>query len=242
MKLCSGLFLAFFLVAACMNDEGDVLDDLQTYSYDFNTSDHGWTHGFSDLPAGSADSTFYELKYAYTTQPESIAAGNNAIMLSGNNHSDDLFMYVKKKISGLRPSTMYTITYEVEFASDAKAGSVGAGGAPGESVFLKVGATHAEPKSVIEADWVIMNIDKGEQSQDGEDMITIGDIAVPASTDGFALATRTNGPYGYNSAYNKPLNVESNSQGELWFIVGTDSGYEGITTIYYTKITVVVSR
>lgn len=29
--------------------------------------------------------------------------------------------------------------------------------------------------------------------------------------------------------------------GEIWLIIGTESGFEGITTVYYTRVNVVFS-
>ena len=35
-----------------------------------------------------------------------------------------------------------------------------------------------------------------------------------------------------------PINTVSNSTGEIWIIVGTDSGFESTTTIFYNTIKV----
>ena len=34
----------------------------------------------------------------------------------------------------------------------------------------------------------------------------------------------------------QPLEVVSDSEGRIWFVVGSDSGFEGLTTVYYTYI------
>jgi hypothetical protein len=145
-------------------------------------------------------------------------------------------MFMKKKITGLRPNTDFTLTFEVAFSSNAKQGMVGPAGAPGENVYLKVGATSFEPKPVIDNRMYVMNIDKGELSQGGSDMIPVGNVAVPSTTDGYVNVTRT------NTTYNgSPFEVRSNNEGEVWLIVGTDSGYEGITTLFYTSVYVALS-
>ena len=38
-----------------------------------------------------------------------------------------------------------------------------------------------------------------------------------------------------------PIEVKSNDSGELWLIIGTDSGFESTTTIYYNRIKVTVA-
>lgn len=205
-------------------------------SFDFNQSQGGWEADFTDLPAGQEDSSFYELKFEYTNLPSHLGA-RKAIMLSGNNHSDDLFMFIKKKITGLVPNTSYNLVFEIELASNAKAGLAGVGGAPGESVYLKAGASKIEPVKIIQGDQYVLNVDKGNQSSSGLNAIEIGNIAIPSSATDYTLITRSNA-----SSSDKPAFIaQSNDAGEMWLLVGTDSGFEGTTTIYYTKVNVLFS-
>ena len=143
-------------------------------------------------------------------------------------------MFMKTKVSDLSPNTDYTLVFEVELASNAPKGAVGIGGAPGESVFLKAGAAAMEPKKVIEENQYTLNVDKGNQSAPGEIAIVLGDIAVSYDTQDYALINRHN-------TGNTPFIARSNSKGEIWLIVGTDSGFEGTTTVYYTRVNVVFS-
>ncbi|MEO7987926.1 MAG: hypothetical protein ABI663_00190 [Chryseolinea sp.] len=202
-------------------------------SSDFSTGPQGWVGDFADYPTGIDDSSFYELRFEYTDRPENLGPVQKAIMLSGNNHSDDLFMFLKKKINGLQPNTDYTVVFEVELASNAEKNNTGVGGAPGESVYVKAGASIIEPKKIVDGNNYRMNIDKGNQSTDGDDMKVIGNIAVESAE--YNLITRS------NSSQSTPFIVRSSALGELWLIVGTDSGFEGVTTLYYTKINVVFS-
>ena len=236
MKVVRGLFLAVFLssLSSCALESGDAGLYIFSFEYDFSESTHDWVTGFSDYPAGPDDSAFFELKHAHTGCP---TGGGKAIMISGNNHNDDLFMFIKKKISGLKPNSDYTLTFDVELASNAPHGVSGSNGAPGENVFLKVGASGMEPKSVIEENKFAMNIDKGNQGEGGEDMIPIGDIATLDTSGNYTIISRSN----LASSNTQPLTGRTNSRGELWFIVGTDSGFEGVTTLYYTAINVVLS-
>lgn len=232
------MFLALMVLAtACgLSDDNQKLM-IFTHTFDFNVSEHGWQYGFAEFPANTEDSVRLNLQYAYTEQPSEIDARKKAIMLSGDNYCKDLFMYIKKKITGLKPSVDYTITFEVEFASNAGKDAAGPDGSPGQQVYLKAGASAIEPKSVIEQNYYVMNIDKGDRNEHGEDMIWIGNIGLETNTGGnYALISRSNA-----SSYENPFVVKSNSKGELWLIVGTDSDYKGPTTIYYTKISAVFS-
>lgn len=37
-----------------------------------------------------------------------------------------------------------------------------------------------------------------------------------------------------------PINVKANQQGDIWLVIGTDSGFEGITTIFYNSIQIII--
>ena len=74
-----------------------------------------------------------------------------------------------------------------------------------------------------------MNIDKGNQSKGGASMVVIGNVAhSEVNGEEFRLKSLDNA--------NNPVNATTDSQGGLWLIVGTDSGYEGLSTFYYARI------
>lgn len=237
MNVCGKLIVAILLLGmfgcGLSEDESGIL--VFSYSYDFSQSQNEWQVDFTDFPSGDDDSVYYELQYAYTDRPANLGTNLKSMMLSGNNYSDDLFMFMKKKITDLTPNTDYTIVFDVELASNAPKGVVDSG-APGENVFLKAGAIGIEPRKVIDANQFALNVDKGNLSVSGENAIVLGDISVDYGTKDYALITRNNA-----SLYSTPFIAKSNSKGEIWLIIGTDSGFEGTTTVYYTKVNVVFS-
>lgn len=103
----------------------------------FSGTFNGWKGDFTDYPVG--EEQFYELAWGWENLPLVIDGKfDKGLYLSGNNHSDDLFMFVKYPITGLKPMTTYIIHFaSVIIESNAPAGRVGIGGAPGESIFLK---------------------------------------------------------------------------------------------------------
>jgi hypothetical protein len=226
--------LLFPLVSCNLSSEQQI--SVFSFSFDFSTADQGWTGDFADYPEG--DSIGYELLFKHDTLPTNLNQNKTkkALLISGNNGSDDLFMFVKRKLSGLRPNATYELLFNIQLASNAPTNAVGVGGAPGESVYLKVGATLEEPKKELDVDNMLrMNIDKGNQSEDGEDMIVIGHVGVAPTTTQYASISRNN-----NSTSSFIATTDSN--GELWLIVGTDSGFEGTTTLYYMKIDVLFNQ
>ena len=105
---------------------------------------------------------------------------------------------------------------------------VGIGGAPGEGVKVKAGASGIEPLNVRDGmGWFRMNIDKGNQSVGGVDMSVIGDMAVKDTTTVYTVVRRS---------MSTPMKRRTDSNGALWLVVGTDSGFEGLTEVYYAAI------
>jgi len=61
-------------------------------------------------------------------------------------------MFLKRRLSsadGVVVGMSYEITFKIVFASGAPTGCGGIGGAPGESVYLKAGASPAEPLALL---------------------------------------------------------------------------------------------
>lgn len=200
-------------------------DDDLTFSFDHDAE--GWVVDFADLPA-DYDQEIYELAGGYRALPEGLEGGG--IYVQGHNRSDDLFMYLKRQVGGLQPNTAYEVSISLDLATNVPPGLVGIGGSPGESVFVKAGASAIEPASTADGSGHLrMNIDKGNQSRGGAAMVVLGNIAHPdASRDAYAIKTLTNA--------DEPLTVTTDGEGRLWLIVGTDSGFEGFTTLYYARI------
>lgn len=227
-RIITGLLLSGVVLSSCLKDDNDNFGQSRL-TFEFNTGTHGWTGDFADYPV--TDSVFYELQFAHTPLPAPLNSNVKSLKLSGNNHSDDLFMFIKRKVSGLRPNTTYDIGIGIEVASKAPTNAVGVGGAPGESVVIKVGATGKEPKKVAENGHYLMNIDKGNQQQSGTDMKVIGNVGVSDTTTVFTLIQRTN--------KSVPIQATTDKDGSLWVIIGTESGFEATSTLYFRRIELV---
>jgi hypothetical protein len=138
-------------------------------------------------------------------------------------------MFIKHKITGLIPNSTYQLQVQVNFASNAPTNAVGVGGPPGEGVTMKAGATITEPNKIIIGGDYRMNIDKGNQKIPGVDMDTIGHIGVSDTTTLFTLINRNNSTHLFT--------ITTDANGEVWVCIGTDSGFEATTTLYYNQIT-----
>jgi hypothetical protein len=207
----------------------DGLDTLQL-EYDFTDSLNGWTGHFSDLSIKYNKEDF-ALDSGHRAIPVKGEALKKGLLLSGINRSDDLFMYAKKKMGqeeGLLPNRSYLMSMELDFYTNVDPGLIGVGGSPGEGVYMKAGASTVEPKTISVNNDLRMNIDKGEQASSGANAIVIGNIAKEhVSQEQYQLK---------KLKMTAPIKVTTNDNGELWAIFGTDSGFEGSSTLYYSNI------
>lgn len=198
--------------------------------FNFAESSHGFVAGFADYPTNQSPD-FFELTHGWTARPPELG-GAPALFISGSNRSDDLWMHWKRRVTGLRPNTEYVLTMELQLASKYATGLFGIGGAPGDSVFVKTGASALEPLAVVSNEgWYRLNLDKGNQAVGGTDLLSRGTIAKPEDGNELhVLLTR--------SHHGRPQVVRTAADGSLWLIFGTDSGFEGTTSLYYTRLSV----
>ena len=209
---------------------------------DFSRGSGGWLPSFSDysLAQGGMD-RLAEIRSAPATQDDEEQPEDQAYYLQGMNTSDDLFMFLKKPLSsedGIEAGAMYSVEILVELYSSARSGCVGIGGAPGESVYFKVGASMQEPVPILEDEDVRLSVDKGNQASGGENAVVAGNIA-----NGLECTDENQGQFVLierRAELEEP--VQATPSGDLWIFVGTDSGFEGTTSLYYSRIVAVLSR
>lgn len=221
------LGLMWILMAGCLPEEEAPDLELQSYEYNFAEGNHGWTGDFSDYPV--SDTGKYQLNFDYTYLPSNLDS-QKGLMFSGYNAGGDLFMFIKKKITSLKPNTEYTIAFEIELASNV---SLLPAEWPNASVLLKAGATEVEPVKLVNGDYYVLNIDKGDGMQAGQDMIVVEDVTEEINAGGYSVATFTSSTALFSA--------KSDHNGELWSIIGTESAFQGLTSIYFTKVKLVFS-
>jgi hypothetical protein len=231
----AGIFVTLTLIlllAVLLSGCSSKYEQKYQFSYTFDKDQESWTAGFADLPADYEPDS-YALDSGWGELPSGLAG--NAIYISGNNHSDDLFMYFQKHITGLRPNTTYQVQFEIELASNTPAGMTGIGGSPGENVYVKAGAVGYEPEIITDdIGWLRLDIDKGNQGSEGEDMINLGTLSNPnldpdtTTGDDYALMTL--------NSQGRNFQVTSDKDGTIWVIIGSDSGFEGTTTVFYNMV------
>ena len=193
-----------------------------TLKFNFEDGDCGFVPIFSDYPNSEDVEEFYEMKHEHGEIP--ISGAGKGLFISGNNHSDDLFMGYFKKIDGLAAGQKYEFNIKFKMATNVSGGMFGVGGSPGDSVYVKSGITAVKPENQIDDNGHFrLNIDGGHQGESGKDMSVIGTIA---KQDG-------KNPDGYDfNIYELTVSAAADENGEVYLIIGTDSGFESITSYY----------
>jgi hypothetical protein len=230
-RLCRATALAPLVFAAALAGCGDSVgasDDSFDIAFDFSNDYQGWVPGFVDYPVGKEAE--WAIGSSLAPLPAPLDAARKGILLTGANHGDDLFMYLTREGPSLAPNASYVVRYRVTVATNAPTGCTGTGGAPGETVVLKVGATPTEPARIVDAaQYYRANFDHGSQLAGGRDALPVGNIA--NSNTNCAVPR-----YELKVFDSAPLTVATSASGRVWLVVGVDSGFEGTTAIYITSV------
>ncbi|PZE21547.1 hypothetical protein [Paenibacillus xerothermodurans] len=232
--LCLSSFPAAYAADSVSQIHGQSNAQKHPSFYDFSDGYQGWFVDFADLPVDYLNND-YRLQHKTDVIPLSAKKASHGLFVSGMNRSDDLFMFITKKLDrsqGISPNTKYQVTLEFDIATNAAEGLIGIGGSPGESVFVKAGISNRQPMTTIADSYYHLNLDKGNQATGGKDMQVLGTLEkLNTEDDSYEL-----------KHFTQTFEAESNEKGELYVIIGTDSGYEGLTSIYYTNISLKVKK
>jgi hypothetical protein len=169
-------------------------------------------------------------------------------LLQGNNHSDDLDMFLVRKFQtseGFQPNTKYRMQVTVDLAGDAPSGAIGVGGAP-ELTLIAVAISDFDPMTFkLDEDQTVRH-PKTNWLGNPKVQAEVGTNAVctiPEESSALELNYLRPCPADLKIPFalkkgvpSKTIEVTTNSKGEFWLMVGGHSGFEGFTGIYYTRI------
>jgi hypothetical protein len=148
--------------------DGDAQDFIAIYA-DYHDDGHNletyeFSNGYADIPVLSTPS--------------------KGLFIAGHNRSDDLFMGFYKMLEMGKANASYRFTITFNMATKYKPGSVGIGGSPGDSVFVKGGMVSEKPVTTFDENMnlYVLNVDKGNQSTGGETIINVGTLAKTVDT------------------------------------------------------------
>ncbi|KPK84345.1 MAG: hypothetical protein AMS27_10185 [Bacteroides sp. SM23_62_1] len=213
------------LMPGCDEDTGR--GNPLVFEFSFESGMQNWECFFSDYPVGEEE--FYELEFEHTFLPESLDQNTKALKISGNNHSDDLFSAIYRKFDNLKPDHTYSVTFDIELASNAPSNAFGVGGSP--DLALGAGGISYPPEnSIDDINHYRPNFESLLQSGLSNPVLRVlGTIGVSEEIPTpFMLINRNN--------IGNPIDIPTNSNGEIWLMIATDSGFESTTTLYYKSI------
>ncbi len=236
---CCFAFLLLCILQSNAYSQSNVIE----LDYNFRANLQGWSGGFADYSTLNDPKILnFDKRLRYIPR-KATRVPIRGFMIQGRNISDDLFMFLKRRLTskdGIVAGQTYRLHFTVEFASNAAEGCAGIGGSPGNDVYLKTGAAPIEPIPTLQSDGtsIRLNVDIGNQNNSGPAASIAGDISngIPCEN---ALPVF---PYVITQrSHTHIVNVTANNAGELWLLIGTDSGFEGLTRLYYKRIQVTLT-
>ena len=232
--LIGSLFCALLLAGCQLIDSGSETASVQ-FEYNLRESPASWDAFFTDFNVDNKDGM--ELKSEYANLPEPLDTSDSGLYISALNQSDDVKMMFRRQIEGLEPNGDYSVHFTVRFATSVPSGCVGIGGPPGEAVRVIADATEIKPQPFIEDGYYRLNI----QHQNGADQwyqnAMMGNIANSRECEEgerYEIKELTSGE--------EHAVVKADDNGKAWLMVGTRSGFEGRTELYYTHIEAIATR
>ncbi len=202
-----------------------------THLFDFATGPHGWMPAFCDYPVGEEDA--HELLAGSSRLPDPLDQSRRALVISGNNVGEDLFMYYRRKIGGLEPGRDYLISFTLEIAADAPSGCIDACGKYPGGPALLAGASQEEPEPIKVEGWHRFPLEKGRPAWDEQTVALLGQASAGH------MDCSDNAPYEIRRFRTGIRRVKATASptGELWLFFGTDSRVPETTKLYYTRLT-----
>ena len=214
------------LTGACLSvgnaNDGIFLD------FDFNAIGSTFTSGAADFPAARAA----EVGAIGDTRllPAAISSTVQGLYLSGTNVSGDLFLFQKRRLTGLTPNHSYQAYISVEYVTSYQSGCTSG---PGPNTVIKAGVLADEPVVTTDGQGVFrMNIDKGAGTAKG--LYTVGgDIR-----NGLALCPGSGGSFALQStlAQTQATPLVTDAEGGFWLFFGTQSSFVGSHEIWFTRL------
>jgi hypothetical protein len=204
---------------------------IQTLNFDFNVVREGWVAGAADYAESQAAAV--GAFGAVQLLPAPLVTTQNALYLRGTNVGGDLFLFQKRRFTGLGSLVTYTVSMQVEFATSYQAGCTTG---PGTLTYLKAGLSDVEPLTATDGQGVVrMLVDKGAGAAAG-DFLQLGDIRNTLS--GCAAP----GTFGLHKSGLKvqPTTLTTDVDGGFWVFIGTQSSFAGQHEIYITGMKIVL--
>lgn len=188
----------------------------------FETGTEEWTGDFAFAKTGTESTVKFGLKQEVL--PSVLKSTLHGLKLEGENQSDSLFLFIKKKVSNLDPSKTYKVAYQIDMASSFPDTI----GSSGRIIYLKAGASTTEPSKLPGTAIFTSTIDNGTLAKSGKEMLLLGNIGNGLDSTYYRSISRNNA--------NLAVQVKPSAAGEIWLCIGVNTRYKGNINLYFDRI------
>ena len=217
----------FCFLLACSSSAPTMHDAVEERRFDFaGGALPGWAFGIADFSDGTQPANVVT-----SVQLAPSPFSGHALLLAGTNRSDDLMVYAKTRLTGLRPLQQYRVTGSVSVLTDVPSGCIGVGGAPGESVWVVMAAAAEEPATVLQGGEYRLNLPRGNQGTSGPAGIVLGNLANTVADCGPRRWERKS----LSGGAEQSIVVSADREGRMWVVVGMDSGFEATSQVFIQR-------
>ena len=236
-----GSFMAMAGITSC-NKENEKLNAITIVESQFETTVESWSGDFAQysdaLFTGSKKDSltraYLQIAMDRARLPVALDSTKYGLRSQSYNRKDSLFTFFKKKVTGFIPGRDYNVVFDIDLGTSYFEKSVDSLGSPAAAVYVKAGASPNEPvKTLVNGNYKF-NLDKGKLSQDGTEMVVLGNVSNGTESQRYVRVRRSNG--------NKAVKVRPNANGEIWLCVGTESNYKGVSILYFDKIKTTITE
>ena len=199
-----------------------------SYEAVFNNDAQGFQTGLAQYPAGEESQYTFVSGWASIPTPAGGASLGSGLKLSSINPDGEAQLFIKRRTTGLKPNTTFSMTGRMRIAVHEGLNC------PSAKVWVKMGGSSLEPLTALETrtnkdDFFGINIDTGKHATAGNDVKTLGDLSTRDANCG-------NVPYEIKTFdLTNALTVKSDASGGVWLFGCTDSAYTGKTEVYVTE-------
>jgi hypothetical protein len=218
------------------NKTSDINNDSMEYTYDFEEDLDGWTGGYAGV---SENYSMYDYDVNFSDNNSLLFDGTNkGIYLTNNNvdTSKNDYMYTTKNFSradGLLPLTNYLVDLKFDIAPSLINNIENV---PYDKIQVKAGVVNIQPTTNFEKDddnnYYYIDLDD-DNSINEENLTLLGNAAIEGLENKNSYIQKS---------FNKNFEVMTNSNGELWVIIGINTNYDGDSSLFIDNVSIKISN
>jgi len=209
----------------------------QTVSYTFDEDLQGFSVFSADHYLDHPDNELIFIELTIAPEPFEYRSG---LKFKWKNYSDDIKGVIFKEFDGLEANEKYTVTFELDLVTYISYECGGIGGSPSESVNVKAALLNYQPERTIVDLYYRANVRDSQQgNNEGDETVWIGDIGLPT----VCVSDPADRIWEQKTIKNEQEFIFTNdNQGGAWLYISLDSGFEGVTEVYYTDLRVTYQK